>query len=995
MPAFYQRFQESARKFPSNIALEIQRQKTVERVTFAELARMSESVANWLWTRVPRDARVAILAANHPRWVAAYLGIIAAGRTAVPLDTAFHAEQVKKLLIDSGASLLFCDAKHLPIATEAVTGLNVALVMTSAAEELAAATAAISTRPHRAERDEKDTQGLTPPSTDKLAGDLDSIFAAGPAGFQPVIPVDDDLAALLYTSGTTADPKGVMLTHANLVGEANSVFAVLQVGPEDALLGILPMFHVLAQMANLFLPLFNGARVVYLETLNTTELLRALQERDITIFCVVPQFFYLIHERIFKELNKRGKFTLRLVRTLMALNRALRRIGVNAGKLLFGKIHATFGARMRYLITGGSRFDPTIARDFYSFGIDVLNAYGLTETTGGAFMNPPGRIVFGSVGKPFGGVEARIVDPMPVEEGAPAAGEIAIRGAIVMKGYWHRPDATNEVLRDGWFYTGDLGYLDSAGNLFITGRRKEVIVLSNGKNVYPEEVEAHYLQAKYVKEMCVMALEARPGDPTSERLHAVVVPNFELLRERKIVNTREAIRFEIEALSHKIASTKRLGSYDIWQEDLPRTTTRKLKRFQIEQKVRQLKQQHDDGDSKPGTDDDKGDEIEKEKAKPLSEDEQSWLAQEDVKRALTVVRESSRNSLAAIHPTHNLELDLGLDSMQRIELLTALEQQLGGEIAESHLAEIYSVRDLVDAVLASAGRGEGHIRTAEPAWSTILSEPVTDPEVLALAGHNNFGESVCFLLGRVIYFIARGPFHLKIRGLENLPAKGPFLLCSNHQSYVDPLVMAGALPWHLFRDGFALGTSEIFGKGFMRRLARWIHVVVLDPDANLVPAMRAGAFGIRHGRILILYPEGERTNDSNPRVFRKGAAILSIHEQVPIVPIAIEGFYEAWPRHKKYPKFADLQLVFGKPIQPPPLGEASEAAYEQLTSELKSRVVAMWQELRRTRVQRKNSSGTGAGSESDSKSNTKPDSNRSTMAEGASASSFPPSYPQI
>src|SRR5277367_2671408 len=135
MPAFFQRFQESARKFPDNIALEIQRQNAVERVTFAELTRMSESVANWLSTRVPRDARIAILAANHPRWVAAYLGVIAAGRTSVPLDTAFHADQVKKLLMDSGASLLFCDVKHLPVASEAVAGLDVGLVMTSAASE--------------------------------------------------------------------------------------------------------------------------------------------------------------------------------------------------------------------------------------------------------------------------------------------------------------------------------------------------------------------------------------------------------------------------------------------------------------------------------------------------------------------------------------------------------------------------------------------------------------------------------------------------------------------------------------------------------------------------------------------------------------------------------------------------------------------------------------------------------------------------------------------
>ncbi|MGD0415283.1 MAG: AMP-binding protein [Terriglobales bacterium] len=956
MPTFYQRFQECARKFPDNIALEIQRQQTVERVTFAELTRMSESVARWLSTRVPWDARVAILAANHPRWVAAYLGIIAAGRTAVPLDTAFQADQVKKLLIDSGASLLFCDVKHLPVATEAVEGIRVGLVMTSAAAEQVATTPTTVNPTQSMERDERGNQILR--ITESFAGDLDSIIAAGPADFQPIVPAESDLAALLYTSGTTADPKGVMLTHANLVGEANSVLATMKIGPEDALLGILPMFHVLAQMANLFLPLFNGARVVYLETLNTTELLRALQERNITAFCVVPQFFYLIHEKIFKELNKHGKITLRLVRTLMALNRALRRVGVNAGKLFFGKIHATFGARMRYLVTGGSRFDPAIARDFYSFGIDVLNAYGLTETSGGAFINPPGqRIVFGSVGKPFPGVEARIVeektvDPQPVEEGAPPVGDIAIRGALVMKGYWNRPEATAEVLRDGWLYTGDLGYFDSGGNLFITGRRKEIIVLANGKNVYPEEIEVHYLQTPFVKEICVMAVEARPGDPTSERLHAVVVPNFELLRERKIVNSKEVIRIDIEALSHKIASTKRLGSYDIWQEDLPRTTTRKLKRFQIEKKVRELQQKPGAGDLKVGV----------ENAKPLTDDEQSWLERDDVKRALTVVqesvRESSRNQFPAIHPTHNLELDLGFDSMQRIELLTALEQQFGGEVPESQLAELYSVRDLVDAVLSSASRGEGQARAAAPAWSTILSEPVTDPEVLALARHNIFAEVFFFLLGRLIYLFALDRFHLKTRGLENLPEKGPFLLCSNHQSYIDPLVMAGALPWSLFRDTYALGTSDIFGEGFMRRLARWLRVVVLDPDANLVPAMRAGAFGLSQGHILVLYPEGERTDDGSPRLFRKGAAILSIHTQAPIVPIAIEGFYEAWPRHKKFPTFPNpkstgLQLVFGKPIQPPPVNEASEAAYERLTSELKSRVVTMWQELRKEELREK------------------------------------------
>jgi 1-acyl-sn-glycerol-3-phosphate acyltransferase len=294
------------------------------------------------------------------------------------------------------------------------------------------------------------------------------------------------------------------------------------------------------------------------------------------------------------------------------------------------------------------------------------------------------------------------------------------------------------------------------------------------------------------------------------------------------------------------------------------------------------------------------------------------------------------------------------------------------------------VRDLVDAVLASASRGEGQASSGAPAWSTILSKPSlnelsADPEVLALARHNIFAEVFFFLLGKLIYLFALDRLHLKMRGLENLPEKGPYILCSNHQSYIDPMVMAGALPWRLFRDTFALGTSDIFGKGFLRRLARWLRVAVLDPDANLVSAMRAGAFGLSQGHILVLYPEGERTNDGNPRVFRKGAAILSIHTQAPIVPIAIEGFYEFWPRHKKFPQFTDVQLSFGKPIQPPPLSEASEAAYEQLTSELKARVVAMWQELRDKELREKElSENEGRGknssrSESESKNSALPE----------------------
>jgi long-chain acyl-CoA synthetase len=913
MPTFYDRFVECVEHWPKNVALEIQRRDQVESCTYAELRHMAESVGSWLAKNgFHSGARIVILADNHPRWVAVFLGVVASGCTAVPLDTALHADQITTLLKDSGSALLFCDVKHLATAREAIGSLPIKTALINPAEQRNSPDAA---QPAR-------------------VADLDNIFVSGPSGFKPAAVESDVVASLLYTSGTTSDPKGVMLTHANLLGEVESVFKWAHVGPKDAVLGVLPLFHVLSQMANLLLPLVKGARVVYLETLNTTELLRALNERQITIFAVVPQFFYLIHERIFKEVAKRGQVAGWALKALMAVNRGVRTVGFNAGRIFFGKLHSTFGDRMRYLITGGSRFDPQIGYEFYALGIDILQAYGLTETTGAAFAALPHHNVIGSVGPPLPGVEGKIVDPKPGEDGGPAVGEIAIKGAIVMKGYWNRPDATAAVLKDGWLHTGDLGYFDSGGNLFITGREKDVIVLSNGKNVYPEEIESYYLKSPYIKEIGVMALESEPGNPASDRLYGVVVPDFDLLKERRIVNAKEVIRFDIESISAKVPSTKRIGSYEIWQEPLPRTTTRKLKRFELEKRVR-ANQKKGQSDSEVSS------------TPALSAEDSQWLDQPEVQQALKVIRESSKTTPEVIRPNDNLELDLGLDSMQRIELLVAVEKELGGDVEESALAEIYTVRQLVDAIRESAATGKTRTSSSQqPAgWKSVLQEDPTDPQVLALARPGRLGERFLYAGFQLLQIVAYDRFHLRVTRLEKLPAQGPYIISSNHQSFLDPVVIAAVLPWTVFNNLFAVGTSEIFGSGFMRRLARWLRVIVVDPDANLVSAMRAGAFGLRHGRILILYPEGERSIDGTPRTFKKGAAILSTHLQVPIVPAAIEGFHEAWPRGKPFQKFTPLQIQFGDPIYPPPEAEASEAAYEDLTAKLKSRVVEMWKGL--------------------------------------------------
>src|SRR6185437_112297 len=530
------------------------------------------------------------------------------------------------------------------------------------------------------------------------------------------------------------------------------------------------LFHALAQMANLLVPLAVGARVVYLETLNTTELLRALRERDITLFCCVPQFFYLIHERMLKEVGQRGAAARLAFRVLLKLCRGARALGANPGKLIFRRVHQMLGRRMRYLITGGSRFDPQVGRDLYALGFEILQAYGLTETTGGATCTPPGSRAIGSVGPPLPGIEVKLLDPQPPEDGAgPAIGEVAIRGPIVMPGYYNRPDATAALLREEWLLTGDLGYLDSHGNLFITGRKKEIIVLSSGKNIYPEEIEHHYLKSPFIKEICVMGLESRPGEPYAEKLHAVLTPNFDVRREQESGQLEE------------------------------------------------------EGGPPP-------------EAQPLSEEDQLWLERAEVQRALAIVRQEARSGSDSIRPADNLELDLGLDSIQRVELLMALQQDFGASLPESVMSEVYTVRELVDRVLAASGSGRTEAKAGVD-WNSVLQSEAADEFVRAAIRRRPFTTAIGFVLAKIIEMISRDRFDLRVTGLEKLPERGPCIICPNHQSFIDPIVLAGVVPWPLFRDAFSLGTTEIFGGILPKGAARLLKVIPVDPDSALVSAM--------------------------------------------------------------------------------------------------------------------------------------------------------------
>ncbi len=904
-----QRFSAVAEQHQSLPAIEMLHRDGLDTVTWGELRQWVERTAAWLLARsVQPGERCAVLAENSARWCAAFWGVLRAGAVVVPLDTNYKPKQIARLLADSGAELLFVSPRLLSVAREA-------------AKEIA-----------------------QPPAMVLLHGaaadlpTLDEIVGRG-GGLPPECPaVPESPAIIMYTSGTTSDPKGVVLSHANILAILEAVPQVFRVDESDTLLAALPLFHALPLVVNLLLPAAVGGRSVFIETVNTTELLRAFAERNPTVFVCVPQFFYLIRERVLREVDRGGWMKRNVFQVLLGMNGALRgTFGVNLGRVFFAPVHNIFGRRMRMLVSGGSRFDPDIQRDFYRLGLDILQGYGLTECCGPATVTREGERAFGTVGHPLPGMEVKILPVAAGADGDQRDGEVAIRGPNVMPGYFNRPDVTAAAVRDGWLHTGDLGVIDAQGRLYITGRAKDVIVLSSGKNIYPEEIEAHYLQSPFIKELCVLGL-TRPQDG-GERLHAVVVPNLEVMRERKVVNTKEILRFEIEGLSLHLPSHKRVLSYEVWTEELPRTTTRKLRRFEIEAQVREGKQSAESAREEGA----------------LTAEEEGWLADPLVVRALGIIRAAAKDK-SVIHPDANIELELGLDSMERVELLTGLEQEFGAQVSEETSSRIYTVRELVEAV-RSAGRSApvelGKMRSAArtPAWDELLRAPVDAPEVTRLLKPRTISMTIGFVIMKAFYLVIRLLFGFRVTGREHLPASGSFLLCPNHQSYLDALCLISALPYRIFRQVFFVGATEYFASRLMRWVARMINLIPVDPDANLVRAMQAGAFGLRNGKVLVLFPEGERSIDGTVRRFKKGASILSQHLQVPIVPAAFDGLHVVWPRGKSFQRLARVSLRFGPPVRPPAAISSAEAesSYAAAAEQLRARVETMWRELRQAR----------------------------------------------
>lgn len=906
---FCQRMVTAATMRPDKVAMMVIEADGSETVTFASMLAQIRSIAYRLGREnIDFGDRVALIGENHPNWAIAYLGILYRGAVVTPLDPAATTRSMAAFLGDSQAKLAFVSPTSLP-------------KFRAACEQLGRNIPAVALRPLE--------------SKDGLGKFDDWAHTPFPPEFSQTPPpaAHDDLALLIYTSGTTGIPKAVPLTHGNIFAESDKVQEVMHVSDQEVVLSLLPLFHNYSQIVNLWLATIAGAQVVYLTELSSAEVERGLREGRATALVGVPRLWYLFHKKIFDAVNASSLVIRVLFRIMLAINGWLRDwVGVNAGRLLFRRVHQSFGGRLRLAVSGGASFDANVAQDFHRLGFTILQGYGLTETSGAATVTRFEDNKVGSVGTPLNGVEVNI--DQPNEAGV---GEVLIRGPIVMSGYYHNPEANREAFTpDGWFRSGDLGRFDKEGHLYIVGRKKDIIKLPSGKNVFPEDVEAHYEHSPFVSEVCVLGLRDKATHfQGAEKLCAVVVPNFEYLKTQRIGNARNWVVWELENLGRELPEYQRVHDFVLRAEPLPRTSTRKVRRFELKDQLELSRGVEPTAD---GT-------------SALTESDRA-LIESTAGRAVMAAIKQHLTDVRPIHPRMNLEIDLGLDSLARTECVASTEQLLGIELKEE-LPDVQTVGELIELANSKIGGEQAVRELAVPqfSWHDELSGSTEDAfTTQELLKRRPILVWFAYVVLKVIYLAARSLFRMDVRGREVLTElEPPYLVCPNHQSFLDPFLVCSIYPRHMLPNIFHVGASMYFTNVAMAQLARLINVVPIDPDEQLLRAMRAGAAGLRAGKILNIYPEGQRSFDGHLHDFKKGAAILATELNLRIVPVALDGTYRIWPRKSWGFRLAKVKIRFGEPIDAQETAAKQapeEVRYEKVTAILKQRIQQMLDEMR-------------------------------------------------
>ena len=922
--SFCQLIIDSAESHLDKVAMQIIGVEGTE-YTYSEMLDTIRSIAFRLEKEgIKFGDRVALIGENHPRWAIAYFGILFRGAVCVPIDPHGEIETIRIFLDNSEAKMAFIGEDFIE-SFQKLEGLIDRKIPAVVLQDI---------------ESNNGFQKFNDWSKTERPADFDRKET-------PAKP--EDLAVLMYTSGTTGTPKGVPLTHGNIYFETQGCQEVMHISENEVVLSVLPLFHVFAQVVNLWVVASVGGKICYVKELVPAELERAFKTREITLLTGVPRIWYLFHKKIFDGVAAQSKVVQTLFKAMLKTNFFLReKFNINLGKKMFAKVHDGFGGKLDITISAGSRFDEQVAKDYYALGYSMIQGYGLTETTGAVSCTRFDDNVVGSVGKAVNYAETKLGEPN--EDGA---GEVLIKGKMVFGGYYKNPEATREAFtEDGWFKSGDLGKLDAQGNLNIVGRSKDVIVLPNGKNIHPEDLEVLYSKTPYVEELAIIGVEDKSvGKAGAEKLVAVVVPDFEYLKREKIANSQVVVKFTLDDIGRELPEYQRVREYIVRAEPLPRTATRKIKRFILKKEVESGA--ISDGQSKEA------------KTWELSAEDKKLLDSTAGNAVVDVIKQNVKD-VEIVHPAMNLEIDLGLDSLSRAEVFAALEQAVSTEFEGEQAAQAFTVSDVIKLVDSKIANGEsgGEILDTKLSWAKIVRQTDEElPEIKPVLEKKPLFSTFAFVSIKALNLFWKLFTRLEVHGKSNLDAladlhdqpspngtQNSFLVCPNHQSFLDPFILTSVYSRDVFTNIFHVGASEFFENGFMKNVAKMVNIVPINPDTQLVRAMKASAIGLRHGKVLNIYAEGERAFDGELHEFKKGAAILAVELGLPILPVALDGVHKVWARNSMKIRPAKVKIMFGKPFYAKDIVKTEmddEAKYEAVTDHLKNEIESMLEELRK------------------------------------------------
>ena len=777
-------------------------------ISYADLLAHSAALAA-LYSSAPQE-RVVVFSENRPEWLTALFAVWRNRCIVVPVDAFSPAPELAYILGQVEPVAVFCSAKTAPVVQEALRSL-----------------------PALAPR--------------VLCFDSED-FPALPTGSTPAAPVlagaADALAAILFTSGTTGAPKGVMLTFGNLLVNLESVCDRVPIfRAETRTFALLPFHHILPLLGCILAPLYSGGTIILSHSLDPAEMVATMRRHHATILIGVPRLYALFRKAIIENLFKSP-----VGRLLYKLSAALNRLPVS--RVLLFPVQKKFGGQLRQMVSGGAPLDRDVARDLVTCGFQVLEGYGMTECAPMITFPRPAAVRLGSCGQPC------LPGSVRIEEG-----EVLARGPHVFPGYWRNPAATAEAIQDGWLHTGDLGYLDSDNYLFITGRKKEIIVLPNGKKVNPVELEEKLVAlSPDIKEVAVTLRD--------DLLHALIVPVPGFLGD---VPAQQAEHFRwqlLEPYNRVAPPAKKITQLTILPGELPKTRLGKLKRHELAA----LATGTFSGDSTPAP-------------KP-----------EDLGPAYVAFDRFLRTELDCLRvaPGSHWEMDLALDSLARLSVLVFIEKTFGVKLPETVFQEFPTVL----ALAKHADANRIFFRENTGGWDTLL-KPAPDAEPLELPRSAWVHPFLNFVFGGLLRLL----FRVRGAGRENLPVQGSCILVANHQSYIDGLFVSMFLKTAFLRRTFYYAKRKHVKPGLLEWLARRSNVIVVEAGRDVQLSIQQMAQALRTGGNLLIFPEGTRTADGRLGDFRSTFAALALEMNVPVLPVAISGAYQALPRGRRLPRF--------------------------------------------------------------------------------------------